>query len=162
MITFLEYLKVTNAENDFPCDVNYDLLGFLLTTLGFVGQYRHVPFLSNSGLDMDSLKPMDDKETMQKIHDIARQSDDQGGGPGVTRTGRVYLDLGELRSLKELMHRAIDIGSSIIDIARRDSGKDDEIAWKNIIEASKQQLVDISIALKASHQIPLRGQNNNP
>jgi hypothetical protein len=146
---FLEYMKVANAENSFPCYVNYDLLGFLLTTLGFVGQYEHVPFLSNSGLDMDSLKPMDEKETIEKIHDIARQSDDQGDGYGVTRTGRVYLDLSEIQSLKKLMHRVIDIGNRIIDMTERGVGKGDKIAWKNTINSAKQQLVDVSLAHKA-------------
>ena len=92
---------------------------------------------------------MDDKETIQKIHDIARQSDDQGDGYGVTRTGRVYLDLGEIQSLKELMHKAIDIAKRIIDMARQGVGKGDEIAWKNVIDASDQQLADISVAHKS-------------
>jgi hypothetical protein len=150
MKTFYEYLKVANADNGFPCHVNYDLLGFLLTTLGAVGQYKHIPFLSNSGLDMDHLMPMEHKETIKKIHDIARQSSDQGDGHGVTRTGKVYLDLGEIQLIKELMRRAIEIANKIMDMARRGVGKGDEITWKNIIDASKQQLLDISVAQKSS------------
>ena len=146
MKTFNEYLKVANTNNGFTCYVNYDLLGFLLMTLGRVGQYKHIPYLSNSGLDMDEimkLMSMEDKETIQKIHDIARQSENQGDGHGVTRTGNVYLDLDEIQSLKELMNKTIYIANRIME--RQEIRKDDEIAWKNVINASKQQLIDVSV-----------------
>lgn len=120
--------------------VNYDLLGVLLMSLGGIGKYKygkikHVPFISNYGLDINSLKIMRDPERIENIHDEAKISKNQSGG--VTRTGMIHLSEYDLELVKEWMNQAIEIGTKILSNGVQD------VFWNNIVNYAKEQLEEI-------------------
>lgn len=123
-----------NSANSITCEVNWDLLGFLLQTVGNIGKYDYVPFITNAGLDMSTVKPMADQDIVKKIHEMAING--KQGVSGIMRTGEVNLSLREIEVLKDLMESAIELGTRIIN----ESKEKNTTAWKNVVEASKRQL----------------------